>query len=311
MKAIVQDAYGDAGVLRLDDIDKPSIGPKDVLIAVRAAGVDRGAWHAMTGMPLIARLGFGLRSPRNRVLGMDVAGVVEAAGAEVTEFQPGDEVFGSGTSTWAEYARAKAAKLIHKPAHLTFEQAAALPTSGATARRMLGDKTDPNQKALVIGAGGGVGTFAVLLAKARGDHVTGVCSTGKVALVRGLGADHVIDYTRESLTGRYDLVVDIAGNRPLKQLRALLTPRGTLVIAGGENGGRWLGGMERNLAGLVTSPFSGHRFRAPISLAGRADLEALVAVTPAIDRVFPLADAPAAMRRLADGSACGKVILAV
>jgi NADPH:quinone reductase-like Zn-dependent oxidoreductase len=309
MKAIVQDAYGDAGVLRLDDIDKPSIGPKDVLIAVRAAGVDRGAWHAMTGMPLIARLGFGLRSPRNRVLGMDVAGVVEAAGAEVTEFQPGDEVFGSGTSTWAEYARAKAAKLIHKPAHLTFEQAAALPTSGATARRMLGDKTDPNQKALIIGAGGGA--FAVLLAKARGDHVTGVCSTGKVALVRGLGADHVIDYTRESLTGRYDLVVDIAGNRPLKQLRALLTPRGTLVIAGGENGGRWLGGMERNLAGLVTSPFSGHRFRAPISLAGRADLEALVAVTPAIDRVFPLADAPAAMRRLADGSACGKVILAV
>jgi NADPH:quinone reductase-like Zn-dependent oxidoreductase len=308
VKAIVRDEYGEAGVLRLDDIEAPRIGAKDVLVTVRAAGVDRGAWHAMTGLPLVARLGFGLRRPRNRVLGMDLAGVVEAVGAEVTRFRPGDDVFGSGTGAWAELARAREAKLIHKPAHLTFEQAAALPTSGATARRVLGGT---GGRVLVIGAGGGVGTFAVLLAKARGDEVTGVCSTGKVDLVRGLGADRVIDYTREPLTGTYDLIVDIAGNRPLKELRALLTPRGTLAIAGGEDGGRWFGGLERNLHLMTAAPFAGQSLRAPISVTNRADLEALTGVTPAVDRVFPLADAPAAMARLAAGEARGKVVLRV
>jgi NADPH:quinone reductase-like Zn-dependent oxidoreductase len=309
VKAIVQDEYGDAGVLRLDNVPTPGIGAKDVLVAVHAAGVDRGAWHQMTGLPYIARLGFGLRRPRGATPGMDLAGRIEAVGQEVTGLEVGDEVFGQGTGAWAEYSRARATKLIRKPDHLTFEQAAALPTSGATARRML-TGLEAGQSVLVIGAGGGVGTCTVLLAKAAGARVTGVCSTTKVDLVRKLGADHVIDYTREPLTGRYDRIVDIAGNRPLSRLRALLTPRGTLSIAGGEEGGPWLAGLDRNFRAMAMSPFIAQTMRAPIALVGPADLTALSAVTPAIDRVYPLAEAPDAMRRLANGEVCGKVILA-
>src|SRR4051794_3471488 len=242
MKAIVQDAYGEAEVLRLEDVDVPQPGPGEVLVAVRAAGVDRGAWHVMTGLPYLGRLGFGLRRPRNRVRGLDVAGTVEAVGADVTRFGKGDEVFGTCRGAYAEYATARADHLALKPAHLTFEQAAALPTSGATALHAL---RHPGDRVLVIGAGGGVGSFAVQLAKARGAHVTGVCSTAKVDLVRRLGADEVIDYTRDPLTGQYDLILDIAGNRTLSTLRALLTPHGTLVIVGGENGGNFSGGMNR------------------------------------------------------------------
>ena len=308
MKAIVQDGYGDAGVLRLADVPVPAIGPDDVLVGVCAAGVDRGTWHAMTGLPLIGRLGFGLRGPRRPVLGYDLSGVVHAVGAKVTGLRAGDEVFGTGAGAWAEFARARATKVIAKPAGLGFAEAAALPTSGATARRMLGDR---GGRVLVIGAGGGVGTFAVLLAKARGDHVTAVCSTGKADLVRRLGADAVVDYTREPLTGRYDLVVDLAGNRPLPLLTGLLAPRGTLVIAGGEEGGRFFGGLGRNLRALATSPFSGYTLKAPIALVSRADLAALTAVRPAVDRTYPLAEAADAMRRLAGGQAAGKLVLVI
>ncbi|MFI5933949.1 NAD(P)-dependent alcohol dehydrogenase [Actinoplanes sp. NPDC051494] len=342
MRAIVHETYGDAGVLHLADVPDPVPGPEDVLIRVHAAGVDRGAWHAMTGLPLISRLGFGPRRPRNPTPGMDLAGVVEAVGARVTGFAPGDEVFGSGTSSWAGLATARPARLLHKPAHLTFEQAAALPTAGATARRMLGHPggghpsvpaagghptipaagghsaipagghpatTGGGLEVLVIGAGGGVGSLAVLLARARGDRVTGVCGTAKAGAVRGLGADAVIDYTREPFTGRYDLIVDIAGNRPVGELRALLTPRGRLMIAGGERGGRWFGGLERNLGLFALSPFVKHGLGAPIVVTTRADLAALTAVTPLIGETHPLAGAPEAMRRLAAGAVVGKAVL--
>ncbi|WP_250029647.1 NAD(P)-dependent alcohol dehydrogenase [Paractinoplanes maris] len=309
MKAIVHNTYGDADVLRLADVPTPTIKPDELLVRVRAAGVDRGAWHAMTGLPLAARLGFGPRRPRRQTPGLDLAGVVEATGSAVTGFKPGDEVFGAGSSSWAEYARAKPARLIHKPAHLSFEQAAAIPTSGATALRMLGPVTDKGRDVLVIGAGGGVGSFTVLLAKSRGDTVTAVCSTAKVAAVRGFGADRVIDYTREPITGSYDLVVDIAGNRPLAVLRSLLKPRGTLCIAGGEQGGRFFGGLERNLKALAVSPFIGHTLRAPIVLAGRDDLAALLTIPSPLERSYPLADAATAMHRLAAGRVAGKVVL--
>ncbi len=219
MKAIVHNTYGDADVLHIDDVPDPTVKPHQVLVRVRAADVDRGVWHAMTGLPLVSRLGFGLRRPRNRTPGLDLAGVVEQVGDQVTDFKVGDEVFREGSSSWAEYTCAKAARLLHKPAHLSFEEAAVLPTSGATALHMLGgDRTRGD--VLVIGAGGGVGSFTVLLAKARGDRVTAVCSAAKADAVRRFGADHVIDYTKEQLTGTYDLIVDIAGNRPLSVLRA-------------------------------------------------------------------------------------------
>jgi NADPH:quinone reductase-like Zn-dependent oxidoreductase len=308
MKAIVQDAYGESEVLRLEDVDVPEIGPDDVLVAVRAAGVDRGAWHVMTGLPYLGRLGFGLRRPRNRVRGIDVAGTVAAVGANVTRFHEGDEVFGSCRGAFAEYASAAANRLAHKPARLTFEQAAALPTSGATALHAL---RHPGDRVLVIGAGGGVGSFAVQLAKARGAHVTGVCSTAKTELVRRIGADEVIDYTREPLTGRYDLILDIAGNRSLSTLRALLTPRGTLVIVGGENGGNFSGGMNRQFRALAMSPFIGQKLTMMIAVPDLADLEALSGLTPAVDRVFPLVEAPEAIRYLTGGHARGKVVLSV
>ncbi|GAA0481839.1 NADPH:quinone reductase [Paractinoplanes deccanensis] len=305
MKAIVQDVYGDADVLRVADVPKPEIGPEEVLVEVRAAGVDRGAWHAMTGLPTVARLGFGLRRPRRRTIGIDLAGRVAAVGARVTEFRPGDDVFGCGTSTWAEFAKTKPSRLFKKPDHLTYEQAASLPTSGATARLALG-KTGGD--VLVLGAGGGVGSFVVMLAKARGDRVTAASS--KPEAVQRFGADTVLDYTREPLAGSYDLVVETGGNRPLSELRKLLKPRGTLVIAGGENGGRLLGGLERNLQLIAVSPFTRQRLRAPISLTRRADLEALALLTdPPLEGAYPLEQAPAVMRRLVEGRITGKAVL--
>jgi NADPH:quinone reductase-like Zn-dependent oxidoreductase len=317
VKAIVRDAYGDAGVLRLDDIDKPAFGAKDVLVAVRAAGVDRGAWHAMTGLPLVARLGFGLRAPRNRVLGMDLAGVVEAVGAQVTGFRVGNEVFGTGTATWAEFARARADKLIHKPAHLTFEQAAALPTSGATARRMLGET---GGRVLVIGAGGGVGSFAVQLAKARGDEVTGVCSTAKTGLVKRLGADHVIDYTQQDYTQsgqNYDLVFQLAGSRSPSECRRALAPKGTLVLISGDSDGRWIGPVDRIIRALVLSPFVSQKMASFTVKPNKEDLLFLKRLieagklTPVIDRTYPLGEVPEAIRYLEEGHARGKVVISV
>ena len=228
MKAIVQDMYGSADVLELRDIDPPVIGPDEVLLEVHAAGVEPGVWHIMTGLPYLVRvMGYGLTKPKYPVRGRDVAGRVEAVGANVTRFQPGDEVFGTCEGSFAEYAAAREDKLALKPANLTFEQAAVIPISGMTALQALRDKgqVKPGQKVLIIGAGGGVGTFAIQLAKAFGAEVTAVCSTSKIDLVASIGADHVIDYTREDFSDRpdrYDLIIDNAGNRPLSQLRRAL-----------------------------------------------------------------------------------------
>jgi len=319
MKAIVQDVYGPPEVLKFRDIDQPVVGEDDVLVRVRAAGLDMGVRHLMTGLPYLVRLGFGLRRPRVRVRGMDVAGRVEAVGAKVTRFQPGDEVFGTCDSSFAEYATARPDRLAPKPANLTFEQAAAVPVSACTALQALRDlgRVQPGQKVLVIGAAGGVGTYAVQLAKAFGATVTGVCSTTKTDLVRSIGADHVIDYTREDFTERYDLVLDIAGNRSLSHLRRALTPRGTLVLVGGEDGGRWFGGMDRPLRALVLSPFVGQNLRPLMSSERAPDLEVLSElieagkVTPVIDRTYPLGEAADALRYLDSGRVRGKVVITV
>src|SRR5215203_5931469 len=257
MKAIVGDTYGSPEVLELRDIDKPEIADDEVLVRVHAAGVDRGVWHIMSGLPYPIRLaGYGLRAPKNPVIGSDVAGVVEAVGKDVTRFQPGDEVFGIGKGSYTEYVCAREDKLAHKPANLTFEQAAVVAISGLTALQGLRDhgRVEPEQEVLVIGASGGVGTFAVQLAKVFGAHVTGVCSTTKVDMVRSIGADHVIDYTREDFAEggqRYDLILDIGGNSSLSRLRRALASRGTLVLVGGEGGGRWLGGLDRSLRAMM------------------------------------------------------------
>src|SRR5215203_5703730 len=261
MKAIVQDEYGSPDVLELRDIDIPEIAHDEVLVRVHAAGVGRDVWHVMAGLPFPIRLaGYGLRAPKNPVLGSDVAGVVEAVGKDVSRFRPGDEVFGIGKGSYAEYARAPEDKLAPKPENLTFEQAAVLAIYGSTALQALRDhgKVEPGQEVLVIGASGGVGTYAVQIAKAFGVQVTGVCSTQKVEVVRSIGADYVIDYRREDFAEgdkRYDLILDIGGNSSLTRLRRALASRGTLVIVGGEGGGRWLGGLERQLWATMLSPF--------------------------------------------------------
>jgi NADPH:quinone reductase-like Zn-dependent oxidoreductase len=254
MKAIVQDDYGEADdVLRLERIDKPEIGADEVLVRVHAAGVDRGVWHLMTGLPYPIRIaGYGLRAPKTGVRGREVAGNVEAVGGDVTTLGPGDEVFGIGEGSFAEYTCARADKLAPKPERLTFEQAAAVPVSALAALQGLRDhgQVQRGQKVLIIGASGGVGTFAVQIAKAFGAEVTGVCSTTKLDMVRSIGADRVIDYKRDDIANsgqRYDLILDTGGNRSLSALRRALTPRGTLVIVGGETGGRLLGGTDRQL----------------------------------------------------------------
>jgi NADPH:quinone reductase-like Zn-dependent oxidoreductase len=321
MSAIVRDTYGSADVLELKDIDTPEIGDDEVLVRVHAAGADRGVWHVMTGLPYPIRLaGFGLRAPKNPVLGADVAGVVEAVGNAVTRFQPGDEVFGIAKGSYAEYARAGEDKLAPKPANLTFEQAAAVAISGLPALQGLRDhgKVRPGQKVLIIGASGGVGTYAVQLAKAFGAEVTGVCTTTKVDMVRSIGADHVIDYTHDDFSAgevRYDVILDIGGNSSLSRLRRALTPKGTLVIAGGETDGRWLGGTDRQLRALVLSRFVGQKLGTFVSRENHADMivfkELIEAgkVTPVIDRTYPLSEVPEAIRYLEQGHARGKVII--
>lgn len=323
MKAIVQYKYGSAEVLELKDIEKPEIGDDEVLVRVHAAGADRGVWHLMTGLPYLSRLfGYGLRAPKNPVLGMDLAGVVEAVGKNVTRFQPGDEVFGVGVGTFAEYARAREEKLAPRPENLTFEQAAALAISGLTALQGLRDKgkVQPGQKVLIIGASGGVGTFAVQIAKSFGAEVAGVCSTTKVDMVRSIGADRVIDYTRDDFAKgeqRYDVILDIGGNSPLTRLRRALAPKGTLVIVGGEGGGRWLGVVSRLLRAHLLFPFVGQNLGTFVSSENHEDMLALKEliesgkVTPIIDRTFPLAEAPEAIRYLEEGHARGKVVVTV
>ncbi len=324
MKAIVQSKYGaPRDVLELRQIDRPVINDDEVLVRVRAAGVDRGVWHVITGLPYPIRLaGYGLRAPKTSVPGMDVAGVVEAVGKNVSRFQPGDEVFGVGKGSFAEYVRSREDKLAPRPANLTFEEAAAVAISGLTALHGLRDhgRVEPGHKALIIGASGGVGTYAVQLAKAFGAHVTGVCSTTKVDLVRSIGADRVIDYKSEDFANdrrAYDLILDIGGNSSLSRLRRTLTTRGRLVIVGGETSGRWLGGADRQLRALLLSPFVGQKLGAFISSENYEDMIVLKElieagkVKPVIDRTYPLSEAPDAVRYVEEGRARGKVVIAV
>lgn len=322
MKAIVQDTYGSPDVLNLREINTPEVGDDEALVRVHAAGVDRGVWHLMTGLPYLTRLAFGFRAPKTPVPGMDLAGVVEAVGKDVSRFAPGDEVFGVGKGTFAEYARAREDKLAPKPANLTFEQSAVVAISGLTALQALRDhgRIEPGQKVLIIGASGGVGTFAVQIAKALGAEATGVCGSAKVEMVRSIGADHVIDYTHEDFAKggrRYDVILDIGGNSSLARLRRALTPKGTLVLVGGEEGGRWLGVVARLLRALVTSPFVGQKLRSFVSSENHEDMVALKEliesgkVTPVIDRTYPLSEVPEAIRYLEEGHARGKIVITV
>ncbi len=323
MKAIVQDTYGPTDVLELRDIDRPRPAAGEVLVEVRAAGVDRGVWHLMTGLPYPIRFaGYGVRAPKTGVPGMDVAGVVAEVGSGVTGFEPGDEVFGIAKGSFAEYARVPADKLARKPSRLTFEQAAALAISGLAALQAVRDRgrVVPGQRVLVVGASGGVGTYAVQIAKALGAEVTGVASTAKVELVRSLGADHVIDYRHADFADgrrRYDVILDIGGNASLSRLRRALTPSGTLVIVGGEGGGRWLGGTDRQVRAMLLSPFVRQRLGTFISSENAADLHVLHdlveagQVTPVIDRTFPLPAAPEAIDYVDGGHARGKVVLTI
>jgi NADPH:quinone reductase-like Zn-dependent oxidoreductase len=321
MRAIVQDTYGSADVLRLARITPPEIAEDEVLLHVHAAGLDRGTWHLMTGRPYLLRLVSGIRRPKNPVPGVDVAGTVVAVGSAVTRFSAGDEVFGFGKGSFAEYAVAPEGKLARKPVNATFEQVAVVPVSAATALQALCDvgHVESGQQVLIIGASGGVGSYAVQLAKAFGAEVTGVGSTTKLDLVRSLGADHVIDYTRDDFADgehRYDLILDIGGNPALSRLRRALTPTGTAVIVGGEEGGN-LTGMNRQLRALALSPFVRQRLTMFIAKQRSRDLERLTElidagkVTPSIDRTYPLDQVPEAMRHLEAGKARGKVAITI
>ena len=317
MRAVVHDVYGDASVLRLDEVPVPVAGPGQVLVEVRATALHIGDWHLMAGMPLLVRPFLGLRGPRQKIRGMDVAGFVHSVGAGVTALAPGDRVFGVVEGGLALFAVGSAAKLAAMPASLTFEQAAAIPTSGATALHAVRDagRVRAGQRVLVIGASGGVGIFATQLARASGAHVTGVCSTAKLDLVRSLGADDTIDYTTTKLSGRYDLIVDTAGLRSLGSLRRLLTPAGTLVIVGGEGGSRLLGGLGRALAAPLAGAFSKQRLLGLVSTTSAADLAILAALVeagelrPVLDGTYALDDAGASMARLESGRAEGKVLV--
>lgn len=323
MRAIVQDGYGSTNVLRATEIDRPEIAANEVLVKVAAAGMDRGTWHSMAGKPYLMRvMGFGFRRPKNRVPGLDVAGTVVAVGSEVTRFEPGDEVFGMSRGSFAEYAPVREDKLADKPASLTFEQAAVVPISAGTALQALRDsgRVEAGQTVLIIGASGGVGTYAVQLAKAFEAEVAGVSSTAKIDLVRSIGADHVVDYTGEDYldgANQYDLIVDIAGNNNLSRLRRALTPKGTLVIVGGEEGGNVTGGFGRQIRALVLSLFVGQRLTMLASKERYTDLETLRPfledgqVTPVIDRTYALTDVPEAMGHLEAGHARGKIAITI
>jgi NADPH:quinone reductase-like Zn-dependent oxidoreductase len=322
MRAIVQDHYGEtAEVLRLEEIDRPQIGDDDVLVRVRAASVHIGDWHVMSGLPYLLRVvGFGFRAPKVRVRGMDLAGTVEAVGHNVTRFQAGDEVFGTSNGSFAEYASASEDTLALKPANLTFQQAAAVPTSAVAALQALRDAggIKADQQVLLVGASGGVGLFAVQIAKSFGAEVTGVCSTTKVDLVRSLGADHVIDHTQEDFTQsgqQYDLILVMGGNQSLSQLKRVLRPGGTLVPVGTEEGNRWVGGKAW-IQAMLLSRLKRH-LRPLASEPNQADLQFVTElieagkIAPVIDRTFPLSEVPDAIRYLHAGKARGKIAITV
>jgi NADPH:quinone reductase-like Zn-dependent oxidoreductase len=319
MKAITQDRYGSAEVLETRDIARPEIGDDEVLVRVHAASIHIGDWVLMTGVPYVMRLGTGLGKPKNRVPGTDVAGTVEAVGTQVQSLRPGDEVFGWCAGAFAEYAAAPEGQFVKKPANLTFEQAAAAGVSATTALQLLRDdgKVRPGQKVLINGASGGVGTFAVQIVKALGAEVTGVCSTRNVELVRSIGADHVIDYTREDFTKggpRYDLILDNVGNHSMSAARRALTPNGTLLSNGGGHAG---GKLARTIRTAIVSMFVRQQGRPSVKTQNRADLVALAElvgageVTPVIDRTYPLNATVEAIGRVATGHARGTVVISL
>jgi NADPH:quinone reductase-like Zn-dependent oxidoreductase len=309
--------------MELRAIDRPVPKASEVLVRVHAAGLDRGVWHVMTGLPYMIRfIGFGVRRPKVRVRGMDLAGRVEAVGEQVTRFRPGDAVFGWADGSYAEYASVPEDHLAPMPASIGFEQAAAVPISGFAALQAVRDEGEvqPGQKVLVIGAAGGVGSFAVQLAKAFGAEVTGVAGTAQLDLVRSIGADDVIDYTREDVTDgtrHWDAILDTAGHRSLSRLRRALSRRGTLVIVGSEGRGRWLGGFDRQLRALLLSRFVSQRLRALSSKPRHDDLQVLEELIragrlrPLVDRTYPLAEVPEAIRHLVEGHGRGKVVITV
>ena len=322
MRAVVQDGYGHADVLRVTQVPTPAIKDGEVLVRVHAAGLDRGTWHLMTGTPYLLRLGFGLRRPRNPVLGRDVAGTVEAVGSKVTGFAVGDEVYGVAPGSFAELARTTPARLARKPANLTFEEAAVVPVSGLTALQGLVDvgRLRPGQRVLVTGAAGGVGSYAVQLAAAYGAEVTAVTRPERADLVRSLGATHVIDRTTQDFadTDRpWDLVLDVGGNPSLSRLRRALTPGGTAVLTGGEEVDRLTGGMGRMLRARLLSPFLRRRMTNFVARERGRDLERLTELIeagrlrPSLDEAYPLEQAPEAMRRLEAGMVRGKVAVTV
>jgi NADPH:quinone reductase-like Zn-dependent oxidoreductase len=321
VRAIVQDHYGDSGQWRLAEVPDPVPGRGEVLVRVGAAGVDRGTWHTMVGRPLVARLALGLRAPRDRVPGRDVAGTVVAVGEDVRGYAVGDEVCGTARGAFAELAVVPVTRLARRPAALSVEEAAALPVSGITALQALrAARVGAGDRVLVVGASGGVGSFAVQLAVDAGARVTGVCGPAKAALVRSLGAERVVDHTTtplETLEERFDAVLDIAGHRPVRLLRGLLTERGRLVVVGSEHPGRWLGGLERSVGAALLSPFVRQRLVMLVASENGADLGTLTelaargALHPAVERTFPLEEAAAAVDHVAAGRARGKVVLTV
>ncbi|MCE9573534.1 MAG: NAD(P)-dependent alcohol dehydrogenase [Deltaproteobacteria bacterium] len=320
MSAIVQDRYGSADVLQLRAIERPRPRPDEVIVRVHAAGVDFGVWHLMEGMPYAVRLATGLRRPRNPVRGLELAGVVAEVGAKVTGFAPGDAVFGTGAGSFAEYARATQSTLVPMPSNLGFEAAAVVPVSATTALVGLrAANLQAGQTVLITGAGGGVGSYAVQLARAMGAEVTAVCSTSKLDFVRALGAAHAIDYTRDDFTTgdrTYDAIIDLAGSRGVSTLRRALAPTGTLVLVGGEGGGKWLG-MGRQVWSKIVGVATRQKFRSPLALVNQADLRILKdmleagTLTPVVERRYPLHEVPTAIRALAAGHSRGKAVITV
>jgi NADPH:quinone reductase-like Zn-dependent oxidoreductase len=322
MDAIVQDAYGTVDVLRPARIERPKVADGEVLVRVHAAGLDRGTWHVMAGRPYLMRvIGFGFRRPKNRVAGLDVCGTVVAVGPTVTRFDVGDDVYGIAKGSYAEYAAALEEKLAIKPVNLTFEQAAVVPVSASTALQALdAGKIEAGQEVLILGASGGVGTYAVQLAKVFGAKVTGLSSTAKLDLVRSLGADRVLDYTRDDFADgehKYNLILDIGGNPSLSRLRRALTPTGTAVLVGGEEGGNMTGGFGRSIRAPLLSLFVRQRLVMLTSKEHGSFLDRLTPlieagqVVPSIDRTYPLEKVPQAMRHLIDGNARGKVAITI
>lgn len=322
MQAIVQDRYGSADVLELRSVARPEPAADEVLIEVHAAGVDRGVEHLMTGEPYLVRLGFGLRRPKQPVPGLDVAGRVVAVGSATTRFRVGDEVVGIAQGAYADYAVAKEAKVVHKPEQISFAEAAVVPISGGTALQALTEQGNvaPGERVLVLGASGGVGSFAVQLAVALGARVTGVASAAKADMVRGLGAERVIDHRTEDFTADgpvYDLIIDAGGRNPIRRLRKALTPEGRLVIVGGENGNKLTGGIGRQVRAALLSPFTRQDLGFFLQKESAEHIGRVVAhiesgaVVPAVSRQFSLAQVPEAMRALAAGEVAGKAAIVV